>query len=914
MSPIGKVQPSSVSPSHDVLRADRHPLDPIFKPSSVALVGASERPGSVGRAVLWNLISNPFGGIIYPVNPKHAHILGIRSYASLQDLPEVPDLVILCTPAAGVPALLAQCVELGVPAGLVLSSGFKETGEQGSRLEAEIMRTIQGKMRLVGPNCLGVMNPVSGLNATFASSMARPGNVAFISQSGALCTAVLDWSRRENVGFSSFVSIGSMLDVNWGDLIDYFGDDARTRSIVIYMESIGDASAFLSAAREVSLTKPIIVIKAGRTAAASRAAASHTGSLTGSDLVLEAAFRRVGVLRVNSIAEIFFMTEVLAKQPRPRGNRLCIVSNAGGPGVLATDALIQGGGELAELSQESITAFNAFLPQAWSHGNPVDILGDAEPDRYAKSLEVAAKDPNIDGMLVIMTPQGMTNPTRIAEQLKSYAHGLGKPVLASWMGGESAVHGEEILNRAGIPSFPYPDTAVQAFNYMWRYTYNLRGLYETPTPDAAGFHPEHSSAAGILEAVRNSGRTILTEYESKKLLDTYGIPSIATELAASEDEAVAAAAAIGFPVVLKLNSFTITHKTEVGGVALNLPDEASVRRAFRQIGENVAASSGPEHFQGVTVQPFARQEGYELILGSSLDSQFGPVLLFGMGGQLVEVFEDRSLALPPLNTTLARRMMEQTRIYKALRGVRGRKAVDLAALEELMVRFSDLVIQNPAIKEIDINPLLATPERLVALDARVVVHERSVPDAELPRSAIRPYPVQYVGGWTMKNGEAVTIRPIRPEDEPLMIEFHKKLSERSVYLRYFQPLKLTQRTAHERLTRICFIDYDREMALVVERRKADGAPEIIAVGRLSKIHGRPEAEMAALVQDEFQGKGLGGELYRRLIRVARDQRLTKVHSNMLGENKEMQNLCKRLNFHISTPDLEDNLVLAVLAL
>ncbi|MGD0479804.1 MAG: bifunctional acetate--CoA ligase family protein/GNAT family N-acetyltransferase [Terracidiphilus sp.] len=914
MSPIGKMPISNVSPAHDVLRADRHPLDPIFKPTSVALIGASERAGSVGRTVLWNLISSPFGGTIYPVNPKRANILGIRSYRSLQALPEIPDLVVLCTPAEGVPALLRECVEVGIPGGIVISAGFKETGEAGMQLESEILHTIRGQMRIIGPNCLGVMNPVLGLNATFANSMAQPGNVAFISQSGALCTAVLDWSNREDVGFSGFVSIGSMLDVNWGDLIDYFGNDPRTHSIVIYMESIGDASSFLSAAREVSLTKPIIVIKAGRTAAAARAAASHTGSLTGSDAVLEAAFRRVGVLRVNSIAEIFFMTEVLSKQPRPKGKRLCIVTNAGGPGVLATDALIQGGGGLAELSAESMAAFDAILPAAWSHNNPVDILGDAEPERYAKSLEIAAKDPNIDGMLVIMTPQGMTNPTLIAEQLKPYAKGLGKPVLASWMGGDSVAHGADILNKAGIPSFDYPDTAVCAFNYMWRYSYNLRGLYETPSPNAAGFHPDRARAAELLSGARESGRTILTEYESKKLLESYGIPSIPTEIAESEDAAVEAADGIGYPVVLKLHSLTITHKTDVGGVILNLPDEASVRRAFRQIRDSVEAKAGAGHFQGVTVQPFARQEGYELILGASLDPQFGPVLLFGTGGQLVEVFEDRSLALPPLNTTLARRMMEQTRIYTALKGVRGRQSVDLAALEELMVRFSDLVIENPAIKEIDINPVLASAERLVALDARVVVHERSVPDNQLPRSAIRPYPARYVGEWTMKDGEQVTIRPIRPEDELLMIEFHKKLSERSVYLRYFQPLKLTQRTAHERLTRICFIDYDREMALVVERRLPDGMPDIIAVGRLSKIHGRPEAELAALVQDEFQGKGLGVELYRRLIQVGRDQHLAKVHSNMLGENREMQTLCKKLGFHLSSPDLEDNLVLAELNL
>lgn len=904
----------NVSPSHDVLRADRHPLDPIFKPGSVALVGASERAGSVGRNVLWNLISSPFGGTVYPVNPKRANILGIRAYPSLQALPEVPDLVIVCTPAAAAPALLRECVELGVPGGIVISAGFKETGEAGKQLETEIMKTIEGRMRIIGPNCLGVMNPVLGLNATFANSIARPGNVAFMSQSGALCTAVLDWSNRENVGFSGFVSIGSMLDVNWGDLIDYFGNDPGTHSIVIYMESIGDASSFLSAAREVSLNKPIIVIKAGRTEAAAKAAASHTGSLTGSDDVLEAAFRRVGVLRVSSIAEIFYMTEVLSKQPRPKGNRLCIVTNAGGPGVLATDALIQGGGALADLSAESMSAFNTFLPDAWSHANPVDILGDAEPERYAKSLEVAAKDPAIDGMLVIMTPQGMTNPTLIAEQLKPYAHGLGKPVLASWMGGESVAQGQDILNKAGIPSFYYPDTAVRAFNYMWRYAYNLRGLYETPSLNAASLGPDRARASEILSSVRNSGRTILTEYESKKLLESYGIPSVPTEIAETEEAAVKAAGIIGYPVVLKLHSFTITHKTDVGGVILNLPDAASVGRAFNEIYENVEAKAGPGHFQGVTVQPFAKQEGYELILGSSLDAQFGPVLLFGTGGQLVEVFEDRALALPPLNTTLARRMMEQTRIYKALKGVRGRKSVDMAALEELLVRFSDLVIENPAIKEIDINPVLASPERLLALDARVLVHDKSVPDDQLPRSAIRPYPSQYVSDWTMKDGEHVTIRPIRPEDEPMVIDFHKKLSERSVYLRYFQPLKLTQRTAHERLTRICFIDYDREMALIVERKKADGVNEIIAVCRLSKMHGRPEAELAALVQDEFQGKGLGVELYRRLILVARYQGLKKVHSDMLGENKLMQHLCKKLNFHLSAPALEDNLVLAELEL
>jgi len=915
MSVISKVPTRpKADPAHDVLRADRHPLDPIFKPQSVALVGASERAGSVGRNVLWNLMSSPFGGTIYPVNPKRPNILGIKTYPDLKTLPEVPDLVVVTTPAETVPGIMRDAVEIGIEGGIIISAGFKETGERGKQLETEVMQAIEGRMRMIGPNCLGVMNPVQGFNATFASTIARPGNVAFISQSGALCTAVLDWSLKENVGFSSFVSIGSMLDVNWGDLIDYFGNDHRTQSIVIYMESIGDAKAFLSAAREVSLNKPIIVIKAGRTAAAAKAAASHTGSLTGSDDVLDAAFRRVGVLRVNSISDIFYMSEVLAKQPRPKGNRLCIVTNAGGPGVLATDALIQGGGELAELSEETMAEFNKILPPAWSHNNPVDILGDAEPERYSKSLEIAAKDPSIDGMLIVMTPQGMTNPTLIAEHLKPYANTLGKPVLASWMGGTTVAAGEDILNQVGMPSFAFPDTAVRAFNYMWQYSYNLKGLYETPSLMTGDHGPDRKRAAEIIETVRKSGRTILTEYESKKLLEAYGIPITATEIAETEAEAVKQAEKLGYPVVLKLHSLTITHKTDVGGVVLNLRDAAAVKQAFAEIKKSVAEKAAAEHFNGVTVQPMAKLDGYEIILGSSLDSQFGPVLLFGTGGQLVEVFKDKALALPPLNTTLARRMMEQTKIYKALKGVRGRKPVDLAALQDLMVRFSELVVENPWIKEIDINPLLVSSDRLLALDARVVVHGPEMTEDRLPKSAIRPYPTQYVQGWKLKDGEKVVIRPIRPEDEPLMIDFHAKLSERTVYLRYFQPLKLTQRTAHERLTRICFIDYNREMALVVERTNVEGKPEIVAVGRMSKLHGRNEAELAALVRDEFQGKGIGGELYRRLLEIARAEKLRKVHSNMLGENREMRAICSKLGFKITVPDLEDNLVEAELML
>jgi acetyltransferase len=752
------------------------------------------------------------------------------------------------------------------------------------------------------------MRPPGGLNATFAGKIARAGNVGFISQSGALCTAVLDWSLRENVGFSAFISIGSMLDVGWGDLIDYLGDDPKTQSIVIYMETIGDARAFLSAAREVALSKPIIVIKPGRTEGAAKAAASHTGSLTGSDEVLDAAFWRCGVLRVNTIAEIFYMAEVLAKQPRPKGPRLTIVTNAGGPGVLAVDALLTSGGELAELSKETTDGLNQILPAAWSHNNPIDVLGDAGADRYAKALEIAAKDPRTDGLLVILTPQAMTDATQTAEALKPYAKAFGKPVIASWMGGSDVAAGEEILNRSDIPTFPYPDTAARMFAYMWRHAYALHGLYETPAlsdrngKDAAGA----ASAAKIVAAVRKSGRSLLTEFESKQLLAAYGIPTVETQIAKTEDEAAKLADKIGYPIVLKLHSETITHKTDVGGVKLNLANAAAVKKAFAAIKKSVSEKAGAKHFSGVTVQPMVKLSGYELILGSSIDPQFGPVLLFGTGGQLVEVFKDRALALPPLNTTLARRLMERTRIFTALKGVRGQPPVDLAALEQMLVRFSQLVVEQRWIKEIDINPLLASHERLVALDARVVLHEPGIAENQLPKLAIRPYPTQYIWPAKMKDGTPVTIRPIRPEDEPLMVNFHQSLSEESVYFRYFHMIALGQRVAHDRLTRICFNDYDREIALVAEYKDSKtGERKILGVGRLSKEPGTDTSQFAILIVDQRQRQGLGTELLRRLVEIGREEKLKTITAGILPENVGMQAVCKKLKFKLKQSDTED---------
>jgi acetyltransferase len=904
-------------PAHDIWKGQRHPLDCIFHPRSVAVIGASEREGSVGRTLLWNLIRSPFGGTVFPVNPQRHSILGIKSYPDIAHVPEVVDLVVIATPAATVPQVIRECVAAGVKGAIIVSAGFKEIGEAGAALEQEILTEARrGGMRIIGPNCLGLMNPLVGLNATFAGAIARAGNVAFISQSGALCTSILDWSLGENVGFSAFVSIGSMLDVGWGDLIEYLGDDPHTQSIVLYMESIGDAHAFLSAAREVAMDKPIIVLKVGHTEAAAKAAASHTGALTGSDEVLNAAFRRCGVLRVHTISDLFDMAEILAKQPRPKGNRLSIVTNAGGPGAIATDALISGGGALSELAPETLTELDRILPAQWSHHNPIDILGDASCDRYAQTLEVVANDPNSDGLLVILTPQAMTDPTHTAEKLKAYSQ-LGKPILSSWMGGNEVAAGTQILNQANIPTFPYPDTAVRLFNYMWRYSYNLRGIYETPSlpADSDLFTPDRQMVEQIFQQATSNGRTLLTEYESKKLLTAYGIPTIATEIAKSDREAVEIADRCGYPVVLKLHSEIITHKTDVGGVRLNLGDAAAVSQAFAEIKSKVNSIDAAA-FLGVTVQPMVKLEGYELILGSSLDPQFGAVMLFGMGGQLVEIFQDRSLALPPLNTTLARRMMEQTRVYQALQGVRGRKAIDLAKLEQLLVNFSQLIVEQPQIREIDINPLLVSPEGMIALDARVLLHtDASFADRPLP--AIRPYPTKYVQDWESRQGDRLKIRPIRPEDEPLMVLFHQNLSEESVYLRYAHMVKLNKRIAHDRLTRICFIDYDREMILVADRKNnaknlQNSEHELLAVARLSKLHGTNEAEFALIVGDRYQNQGLGTELLRRLLEIGKEERLDAIVGYILNGNYKMQSLCRKLGFTLQT-DGDEGMLKAIFA-
>lgn len=883
------------------------PLNPLFLPQTIAVIGATDRPNSIGRMVLWNIVNQPFGGTVYPVNPNRKSTMGIKAYPDIKSVPEPVDLAVIVTPAATVPGIVQQCADAKVRGVVIISAGFREVGPEGAALEDEIFKIArESGMRVIGPNCLGIMSPLTGLNASFAKNNALPGHVGFVSQSGALCSSILDWSIQEKVGFSYFISIGSMLDVSWGDIIDYLGDDPRTSSIVIYMESIGDARAFLSAAREVAMTKPIVVIKAGKSSSGAKAAASHTGALTGDDEVLDAAFKRCGILRVNRIEELFSMAHILAKQPLPRGPRLALLTNAGGPGVLATDTVVESGAELAALSDATLTALNELLPAHWSHGNPVDVLGDAKSYLYGEALKALLADPNCDGVLVILTPQAVTEPTATAEAVQRVCKDAKKPILACWMGGGEVVGGISILNNAGIPAFPYPDVAVQAFGYMWQYSHHLKALYETPSFTGGRDEVEACrSVQNAIDAHRQAVRFTLTELESKELLAQYGIPCIETRLAKTKDEAVALAGELGYPLVMKLNSHTLTHKSDVGGVELNLADADEIKKAWQRIRNAVGEQAGAHHFEGVTLQPMIRGPGYEVIVGSSPDPQFGPVLLFGMGGRWVEVVGDRSVGLPPLTTTLARHLMEPTRVYRLLKeGGRGQKPANLDALQAMLVHFSQLLLEQKWIREIDINPLWVTAEGVLAMDARILLYDSDVTEDAIPKPAIRPYPIQYDSPWTLRDGRRVRIRPIRPDDETLIVKLHEDLSEQSVYYYFFHPVKFAQRTSHDRLQRICFLDYDRQITLIAEHKDTTtGDRKILGAIRLIKQHGKNEAEFAMILAEPAQGQGLGTEMLNRIIAVAKDEQLDVLTADILPDNHRMKRLCEKFNFQMKrTPD------------
>ncbi|PQO40725.1 acetate--CoA ligase alpha subunit [Blastopirellula marina] len=881
-------------------------LNAIFRPESVAVIGASSKDASVGNTVLKNLTKGGFGGHIFAINPKYDELEGHPCFPKIGDVPEKVDLAVICTPAATVPNLVQQCGEAGVRGIIILSAGFREVGADGKKLEEEIAKTaakFRG-LRIVGPNCLGVMATHSALNASFAAAAPDKGKVAFISQSGALCTAVLDWAFQEQIGFSYFVSVGNMLDVDLGDLIDYFANDPWTESIFLYVESVKEARKFMSACRSFARNKPIIVYKAGRFAKSAQAAASHTGAMAGVDTVYQAAFDRAGIVRVNEISDIFDCTALLARRKLPKGGRLAIVTNAGGPGVMATDALLARNGELAEISDETREKLNQFLPAAWSHSNPIDILGDADPERLAKTLEIVQADSEVDAILVVFSPQAMSQPTAAAQAVVDVSKKTTKPILTSWMGGKATHEGVTLFNAANIPTYRAPEEAVKAFMYLVSYVRTHDVLYETPRDIPVGFPLERSRMHTVFESLLGEGNDTLSEIQSKALLDAYEIPVAKPFLARDADEAVQLAKRTGFPVAMKLISPQITHKTDVGGVELGVASDEKVRAAFDRIVQSAKSHCPDAHIEGVSVQRMiTHASGVELIIGARRDPVFGPVLLVGAGGTSAELFQDTALELPPVNERLARRMLESLRIWPLLKGYRGGPGVDVDKLIEVLIRMSYLVADFPEIQELDINPLLATPHGAVALDARIML-DRSVrlnPPRRFSHLAIRPYPEELVRPARMSDGTACTLRPIKPEDEPLWHDFHANCSQKTLWFRF---RSLVKEITHDMATRFCFIDYDRELTIVAEIEQ-DFQRKIVGVANIMADADRIDAEFAVIVGDDYQGLGLGSVLTDYCLEICCDWGIKTVLAETSPDNQRMLAIFQERGFKLDNKTSPD---------
>lgn len=869
-------------------------LTKMFNPKVIAIFGASARKGSVGFSLMNNIIASGFDGIVYPINPNRTNVLGVKAYPSLQDISDPIDLAIIATPARSVPEIVENCGIAGISSILLISAGFAEAGEEGKKLMIQISQSIRKyKMSLIGPNCLGFIKPSIKFNATFATKMALPGKIAFISQSGALCTAILDWSIEQNVGFSHFVSIGSMMDISFHDLIDYFGTDSQTNSIVIYMESLIDARSFLSAARAFARNKPIIVLKAGKSSEGAQAAMSHTGSLAGNDFVFDAAFKRAGVIRVDSVDELFHMAHILAKQPKPSQNRLAIVTNAGGPGVLATDTLMEKGGKLAQLSPEIIEELNKHLSPHWSKSNPLDVLGDAGPVQYAKALELCARDPHVDGILVILTPQAMTDPTAVARKLVEIAKTCNKTVLASWMGATDIYEGQRILETNNIPVFQTPEDAVKSFVVMYNYSRNLKILHETPSQVPSQFQPRKEANKKLIAQVFNDNRSVMTEYEAKQFLYNYEIPVIKNGLATSEKEALALAEDIGYPLVMKIASPDILHKTDIGGVILNIQDMEEAKKAYHKILKSSKENVPDADIKGVFVEQMTKRK-YELIIGCKKDPIFGPTIVFGMGGVAVEIFKDTRVGLPPLNMALAMRIIEDTKIYKLIKGYRGMPGADIQAIQFLLYKFSYLLVDFPQISEIDINPFGVDERGGVVLDAKVILDAemKDVDEKYHKHLVISPYPSEYTTEYVMQNGKKAILRAIKPEDEMMEKEMFSNFSERTQRFRFFQLIK---DISHEQLVRYTQIDYDREIAIIAEIEE-DGKKKMAGVVRLIADQYNETAEFAIVVADPWQNLGLGNKFTDYIHEIAKERGIQKITANILATNHIMLHMFKTRGF------------------
>ena len=871
----------------------QHNLDRIFKPRHVAVIGASEKAGTIGNALMRGLIDGGFSGTVLPVNPKYKTMHGHACVKSVSVLETGVDLAIVATPIHGVPDIVSECVEKKVAGAVIISAGGKEVGEQGRGIEEKIRRIAYGgRLRIVGPNCMGIIRPGVRLNASFASEMPVAGNLAFVSQSGAICTAILDLALKERIGFSHFVSIGSMIDVDFGDMIDYLGNDASAKSILLYIESLTNFRKFMSAARSVSRVKPIIVLKSGRSPAGAKAAASHTGAMAGEDAVYDAAFKRAGIVRVDTIEELFDCAELMAKQPRPRGPRLAILTNGGGPGVMATDTLARYGREPALLDPETRQAFDELLPPFWSRSNPIDILGDASAERFARALTVCFDSHNIDAVLVILAPQALTDPLAVAESLVAARKERHYPVFACWMGGKIIAKAVDLLNAASIPTYDTPERAVRAFLYMLEYDRNLEMLLEIPPKNAGHMMFDQQNAARIFAGART--HEFLPESDAKQILTAYGLPVIRTEIADSETQSSRVGREMGYPLVMKLHSVDISHKTEAGGVRLDLRCDADVRRAYGLIMLSARRYKPDARIDGVTLQPYFANPDYEILLGAKRDPNFGPVMLFGMGGIYTEVLKDRSLGLPPMNRLLARRLMQATKAYALLQGYRNRTAADMEQLEEMIIRLSQLLIDFPEIAELDMNPVLIRDGKPVAVDARILVSAPAAPCAL--HLVISPYPQEDEGHMTDADGRRIFIRPVKPEDAPLFQALFKVLSPTTIYNRFFGSLKELR---PEMLARFTQIDYDREIALVAidEENRPD---KLLGVARIIGDADGKTGEFAVLVGDAWQGKGIGSNLLEKCLAIAQKQGFETVHGVVLKENRNMLLLGKKLGFKIKS--------------
>jgi acetyltransferase len=867
-------------------------LEHLFRPASVAVIGASDRERSIGSLVMRNLREGGFAGPIWPVNPQHPTVAGLQAWPDVATLPDVPELAVICTPARSVPTVVEQLGRRGTRAAVVLSAGLKERAHEGGpTLEQAMLDAARPHLlRILGPNCVGLLVPGARLNASFAHAGARPGALAFVSQSGALATAMLDWANARGIGFSHFISLGDGADVDFGDVLDYLGSDAGTRAILMYMESVSSARKFMSAARAAARNKPVIVVKAGRAPEGAKAAASHTGALAGADDVVDAAIRRAGMLRVDTLADLFDAAETLARAKPLRGHRLGIVTNGGGAGVLAADALSLAGGTLATLEAATLERLNAKLPATWSHGNPVDIIGDAPGPRYVDALAALQDAPGVDALLFMHAPTAVVPSRDIAEACLPLLRESARPVLTCWLGGQVVEPARKACEAAGIPTYDTPERAVAAFMQMVAYRCNQEALMQAPPSASGHFVPDRPAADAVIATVLAEGRELLTEPEAKQLLAAYGIPVVATRTVRDADAAVAAADDLGYPVVVKILSHDISHKSDVGGVALDLKSADEVRRAAETMQRRVHELRPDAHLDGYTVQRMVvRPRAHELIAGIATDPVFGPVLLFGRGGTAVEVIQDRAMALPPLNTVLAADLVSRTRVARLLAGYRDRSPVDHAALHLALTQLSQLACDLPQVIELDINPLLADEQGVIALDARVKVHPATGDGSA--RLAIRPYPAELEMRVPV-DGQPLLLRPIRPEDEPRLRDFYAEAEPQDLRLRFFLARREVPRSE---LARYSQIDYDREMTFVA----IDAGGRLVGEVRAACDPDNRQAEFGIQTRREWQRRGLGRVLLGKMVSYLSQRGTARLVGECLPENDAMASLARKLGFQVS---------------